>query len=218
MSSENSALVHITLSTLMSRNEKSALQKIFFQATSTVNCVALKFHPKNNFRSHINRVKTNTAVQCSVRLRHCGLMTAHSLSFTLTVSQKHLNSKANQTKEIIPGLPVKQGGQVVQILTFVNRCVELCGLSVNESKMQGSIKCWPYRGMYLLVFLHENPVTERGWAKQTKEKVTSPLTAILGSGGVKSPKTPDFHLLVLYHTFSRQSSLAGKTKKRYKGC
>lgn len=67
--------------------------------------------------------------------------------------------------------------------------------------------------MYLLVFLHEKPVTERGWARYTKEKVSSPRPPTLGSGGVKSPETPNFHLLVLYQTFKRQSSLGGETQR-----
>lgn len=69
----------------------------------------------------------------------------------------------------------------------------------------------PYRGMYLLVFLQEKPMTDRGWARYTKEKASCPWKLALESGGWKSRETPDFHLLVLYQTFTKQSSWRGKT-------
>lgn len=43
---------------------------------------------------------------------------------------------------------------------------ELQHVDVTKNKIQDSrLRIAPYRGMYLLVFLHEKPVTDRGWAR-----------------------------------------------------
>lgn len=64
--------------------------------------------------------------------------------------------------------------------------------------------CLTYLGMYLLVFLQEKPVTVRGWARYTNEKWTTETFLSVTSGIT----TADFHPVVGYHTFSRQSSWA----------
>lgn len=73
-----------------------------------------------------------------------------------------------------------------------------------KHQWRGLWVCLTYLGMYLLVFLQEKPVTVRGWARYTNEKWTVETFLSVTSGIT----TADFHPVVGYHTFSRQSSWA----------